>query len=51
MFGVIAATASYVSGVSVCDDQSVMRQLAIFSFALVVLVVSMAWLFNLGSRE
>ncbi len=51
MFAVVAATASCVSGVSACDDQSVMRQIAIFLFAIVVLVVSMAWLVNRGSRE
>ncbi|MGZ3581697.1 MAG: hypothetical protein ACXWQR_08185 [Ktedonobacterales bacterium] len=51
MFAVVSAISSCVSGVARCDDQSVMRELAISSFVLVVLVVAVAVLVNRGTRE
>lgn len=51
MFAVMSVIASCAPGVSTCDDQSIARQIAITSFVLVVLVVSVAWLVHRGSNE
>lgn len=51
MFVVVAAISSCVSGVTTCADQRMMRQVAISSFVLIALVVSVAWLVNRGTRE
>ena len=51
MFAFVAAFASCTAGVSRCDDLGPMRQLAIFSLFLVVVVVSVALLVNRGAKE
>lgn len=51
MFAIVAAMASCARGFSTCDDQGVLRRIAIFSFVAGVLVVSAAWLIRWGSRE